>query len=122
MSEKHQRGDPIFSRFWTSMFLFWTRFWRFEYILDVTGPSGTAKSTNFGTLTCSEILSKIRSNLTWQPEHVCSEVPARNQSQKVTRRRPREQERKTAIPAASAAILTFFHGIVPISDKIPLLL
>ena len=25
----------------------------------VTGPSGTAKSTDFGTLTCLEILSKI---------------------------------------------------------------
>ena len=55
-------------------------------------------------------------------EHVCSEVPARNQSQKATRRRLREQERRTAIPAASAAILTFFHGIVPISNKISLLL
>ena len=34
-SEKHQKGDPMFSRFWTSLFLFWTRFWRFEYVLDV---------------------------------------------------------------------------------------
>ena len=41
-------------------------------------------------------------------EHVCSEVPARNQSQKTTRRRLREQERRTAKQAASAAILTFF--------------
>ena len=24
------RGDPMFLRFWTLMFLFWTRFWRFE--------------------------------------------------------------------------------------------
>ena len=31
-SEKHQKGDPMFSRFWTSMFLFWTRFWRFEFV------------------------------------------------------------------------------------------
>ena len=37
-SEKHQRG-PMFSRFWTSMFLFWTRFWRFEYVLDVRSSS-----------------------------------------------------------------------------------
>ena len=25
----------LFRRFGTSMFLFWTRFWRFEYVLDV---------------------------------------------------------------------------------------
>ena len=25
-SEKHQKRDPMFSRIWTSMFLFWTRF------------------------------------------------------------------------------------------------
>ena len=31
--------DPMFSRFWTSMFLFWTRFWRFEYVLDVRSSS-----------------------------------------------------------------------------------
>ena len=31
-SEKHQRGDPMLS---TSMFLFFTRFWRFEYVLEV---------------------------------------------------------------------------------------
>ena len=35
LSEKHQRGDPMLSRFWTSMFLFCTRFWRFEYVLEV---------------------------------------------------------------------------------------
>ena len=29
----------LFSRFWTSMFLFWTRFWRFEYILDICSSS-----------------------------------------------------------------------------------
>ena len=37
-SEKHQRGGgwfPMLSRFWASMFLFWTRFWRFEYVLEV---------------------------------------------------------------------------------------
>ena len=38
------------------------------------------------------------------------------QPQKVTRRRPRRA--KTAKPTASAAILTFIHGIVPISNKI----
>ena len=38
-SEKHQRGNPMFSRFWTLMFLFWTRFWRFEYVLDVRSSS-----------------------------------------------------------------------------------
>ena len=25
----------MFSSFWTTMFLFWTRFWRFEYVLVV---------------------------------------------------------------------------------------
>ena len=34
-SEKHQREDPMLSRSWTSMFLFWTRLWRFEYVLEV---------------------------------------------------------------------------------------
>ena len=29
------KKGPIFSRLWTSMFLFWMRFWRFEYVLDV---------------------------------------------------------------------------------------
>ena len=56
-------------------------------------------------------------------EHVCGQRPAKKTASEETRRRPREQERKTAIPAASAAILTFFfHGIVPISNKISLLL
>ena len=36
---KNTKGGPMFSRFWTSMFLFWTSFWRFEYVLDVRSSS-----------------------------------------------------------------------------------
>ena len=32
-------GHPTFSRFCTLMFLFWTRFWRFEYVLEVRSSS-----------------------------------------------------------------------------------
>ena len=41
--QKHRRPEPrkhnMFSRFWTSMFLFWTRFRRFEHVLDVRSSS-----------------------------------------------------------------------------------
>ena len=39
-SEKHQKGDILmFSRFCTSMFWVWTRFWRFEYVFVVRSSS-----------------------------------------------------------------------------------
>ena len=38
---KNTKGGilSMFSRFWTWMFLFWTNFWRFEYVLDVRSSS-----------------------------------------------------------------------------------
>ena len=38
-SEWKNKGGPMLSMFWTSMFLLWTRFWRFEYALDVRSSS-----------------------------------------------------------------------------------
>ena len=56
----------------------------------VTASSGTAISTDFAVLTCSEILSKNRSNLTWHSKHAQDEVPAKKAPQKSRNRRPRQ--------------------------------
>ena len=85
---------------------------------NVTASSGTAISTNFAVLTCSEILSKIRSNLTWHSNMLKMKYLPKKHPRKseIAARDEREPEttRETS-PAYTE------HGIVSISRRLPLL-
>ena len=84
---------------------------------DVTASSGTAILTDFAVLTCSEILSKIRSNLTWHSNMLKKYLPKKHPKKSeiaASDEREPETTRETS-PAYTE------HGIVPTSRRLPLL-
>ena len=84
----------------------------------VTTSSGTAISTDFAVLTCSEILSKIRSNLTWHSNMLKMKYLPKKHPRKSEIAARDEREPETT--RETSPVYTE-HGVVPISRRLPLL-